>query len=58
MAEESATFLAIAANVLPKDLSVKHEATDAFVNLWKLISDGQAEAALARVRSQRQRCTS
>ena len=37
MAEEPAKFLAIAANVLPKDVNVKHEATDAFVNLWKLI---------------------
>jgi hypothetical protein len=34
MAEEPAKFLAVAANVLPKDLNVKHESTDAFVNLW------------------------
>jgi hypothetical protein len=26
---------------------VKNEAADAFLQLWKLISDGQAEAALA-----------
>jgi hypothetical protein len=31
MQEEPAKFLAIAANVLPKEVSVKHEATDAFV---------------------------
>jgi hypothetical protein len=28
MAEEPAKFLAIAANVLPKDVNVNHEATD------------------------------
>src|SRR5688500_17668500 len=45
MRDEPAKFLAVAANVLPKDVNVKHEATDAFVNLWKLISDGTAEQA-------------
>ena len=48
MAEEPAKFLAIAANVLPKDVNVKHGSTDAFVNLWKLISDGTAEQAIAK----------
>ena len=43
-------FCAMAANVLPKDVNVKHEASDAFVNLWKLISDGTAEEALAKVK--------
>jgi hypothetical protein len=52
MAEEPAKFLAIAANVLPKDVNVKHEATDAFVNLWKLISDGTAEQAIAKARGE------
>jgi hypothetical protein len=28
---------------------VKHEATDAFLQLWTLISDGQAAEALAKV---------
>ena len=50
MAEEPAKFLDIAANFLPKDVNVKHEATDAFVQLWKLISDGKAEQALAKVK--------
>jgi hypothetical protein len=52
MAEEPAKFLAVAANVLPKDLNVKHESTDAFVNLWKLISDGTAEQAIAKARGE------
>jgi hypothetical protein len=42
-------FCTMAASVLPKDVNVKHEATDAFLHLWKLISDGQASAALAQV---------
>jgi Family of unknown function (DUF5681) len=46
---EPMKFIAVAAQVLPKDVNVKHGATDAFLNLWKLISDGQAEAALAKV---------
>ena len=50
MTEEPAKFLAVAANVLPKDVNVKHEAADAFVNLWKLISDGTAEQAIAKAR--------
>jgi hypothetical protein len=49
MAEEPAKFLAIAANVLPKDVNVKHDANEAFLQLWKLISDGQAAEALAKV---------
>jgi hypothetical protein len=52
MAEEPAKFLAIAASVLPKDVSVKHEATDAFVWLWQLISDGKGSEALEILRSQ------
>jgi hypothetical protein len=52
MAEEPAKFLAIAANVLPKDVNVRHEATDAFVNLWRLISDGTAEQAIAKARGE------
>jgi hypothetical protein len=52
MAEEPAKFLAIAANVLPKDVNIKHESTDAFVNLWKLISDGTAEQAIAKARGE------
>ena len=52
MAEEPAKFLAIAANVLPKDVNVKHEATDAFVQLWQLISDGKGSEALEKLRSQ------
>jgi hypothetical protein len=39
----------MAASVLPKDVNVRHEATDAFLQLWKLISDGKGEAALAQV---------
>jgi hypothetical protein len=45
-------FCAMAAGVLPKDVNVKHEATDAFVNLWKLISDGTAEQAIAKARGE------
>jgi hypothetical protein len=52
MAEEPAKFLAIAANVLPKDVNVKHEATDAFVGLWTLISDGKRSEALEMLRAQ------
>ena len=52
MAEEPAKFLAVAANVLPKDVNVKHEATDAFVQLWQLISDGKGSEALEKLRSQ------
>jgi hypothetical protein len=50
--EEPAKYLAACVNVLPKDLNVKHEATDAFVNLWKLISDGTAEQAIAKARGE------
>lgn len=42
-------FCTMAASVLPKDVNVRHEANDAFLQLWKLISDGQGEAALAQV---------
>jgi hypothetical protein len=35
-------------------VNVKHASTDAFLHLWKLISDGVAETALARVASQEQ----
>jgi hypothetical protein len=52
MAEEPAKFLAIAANVLPKDVNVKHEATDAFVNLWQMISNGTAEQAIAKAKGE------
>jgi hypothetical protein len=45
-------FVSVAAQVLPKDLNVKNEATDAFVNLWKLISDGTAEQAVAKARGE------
>jgi hypothetical protein len=45
-------FVSVAAQVLPKEVSVKHEATDAFVNLWKLISDGTAEQAIAKARGE------
>jgi hypothetical protein len=45
-------FCTMAAGVLPKDLNVRHEATDAFVNLWKLISDGTAEQAIAKARGE------
>jgi hypothetical protein len=54
LAADPAKFISVAAQVLPKDVNVKHEATDAFLQLWQLISDGQAEAALARVASQEQ----
>jgi hypothetical protein len=50
--EEPAKYLAACVNVLPKDVNVKHEATDAFVNLWKLISDGTAEQAIAKARGE------
>jgi hypothetical protein len=51
-ASDPAKYLAACVNVLPKDLNVKHEATDAFVNLWKLISDGTAEQAIAKARGE------
>ena len=54
MAEEPAKFLAVAANVLPKDLNVRHEATDAFVNLWQMISNGTAEQAIAKAKGEPQ----
>src|SRR5918993_1271583 len=47
MLEEPGRFVDCVARALPKDVNVKHESTDAFLQLWKLISDGQAEAALA-----------
>jgi hypothetical protein len=50
--EEPAKYLAACVNVLPKDVNIKHEATDAFVNLWKLISDGTAEQAIAKARGE------
>jgi hypothetical protein len=49
---DPAKYLMACVNVLPKDLNVKHEATDAFVNLWKLISDGTAEQAIAKARGE------
>ena len=51
-AEEPAKYLAACVNVLPKDVNVRHEATDAFVNLWNLISDGTAEQAIAKARGE------
>jgi hypothetical protein len=42
----------MAASVLPKDVSVKNEGTDAFVQLWKLIRDGTAEQTLANARGE------
>jgi hypothetical protein len=45
-------FCTMAASVLPKDVNVKHEATDAFLQLWKLISDGQAETVLACIKEE------
>jgi hypothetical protein len=50
--EEPAKYLAACVNVLPKDVNVKHEGTDAFVQLWKLISDGTAEQAIAKARGE------
>ena len=50
MREEPGRFVDCVARALPKDVNVKHEGTDAFVQLWQLISDGQAEAALEKVR--------
>ena len=50
MREEPGRFVDCVARALPKDVNVKHESTDAFVQLWTLISDGQAEAALEKVR--------
>jgi hypothetical protein len=50
--EAPAKYLAACVNVLPKDVNIKHEATDAFVNLWKLISDGTAEQAIAKARGE------
>ena len=50
MREEPGRFIDCVARALPKDVNVKHEGTDAFVELWQLISDGQAEAALEKVR--------
>ena len=52
MAEEPEKFLAVAANGLPKDVNVKHEATDAFVWLWQQISDGTGSEVLEMLRSQ------
>jgi hypothetical protein len=49
---DPAKYLVACVNVLPKDVNVKHEATDAFVNLWKLISDGTAEQAIAKARGE------
>jgi hypothetical protein len=46
--EDPASFLTIVASALPKDITHKHDASDAFLSLWKLISDGEAEAALRR----------
>jgi hypothetical protein len=50
--EDPAKYLAAMVNILPKDVNVKHESTDAFVNLWKLISDGTAEQAIAKARGE------
>jgi hypothetical protein len=50
--EEPAKYLAACVNVLPKDVNVTHEGTDAFVQLWKLISDGTAEQAIAKARGE------
>jgi hypothetical protein len=47
-------FVAVAASVLAKDVNVKHEAADAFLQLWKLIRDGQAEAALAGIKEEKE----
>ena len=49
---DPAKYLAACVQVLPKDVHVKHESTDAFLQLWKLISDGQAEAALAGIKQE------
>jgi hypothetical protein len=50
--EDPAKYLAAMVNILPKDVNVKHEGTDAFVQLWKLISDGTAEQAIAKARGE------
>ena len=47
MDEDPAKFLTIVASALPKDISHKHDASDAFVRLWQMISDGKGEV-LAR----------
>ena len=52
MREEPGRFIDCVARALPKDVNVRHEATDAFVNLWKLISDGTAEQAIAKARGE------
>jgi Family of unknown function (DUF5681) len=52
MREEPGRFVDCVARALPKDVNVKHEATDAFLQLWKLISDGQAEAAMASIKQE------
>ena len=52
MTADPVRFVAVAAQVLPKDVNVKNEATDAFVQLWKLISDGTAEQAIAKARGE------
>jgi hypothetical protein len=52
VAADPVRFVSVAAQVLPKDVNVKNEATDAFVNLWKLISDGTAEQAVAKARGE------
>jgi hypothetical protein len=54
VARDPVRFVTVAAQTLPKDVNVKHVSTDAFLQLWKLISDGQAETALARVASREQ----
>jgi hypothetical protein len=50
MDEEPGRFLTVVAQALPKDVNVKHDSTDAFLQLWKLISDGQAEMRAGRRR--------
>jgi hypothetical protein len=49
MDEDPAKFLTVVASALPKDINHKHDASDAFLRLWQMISDGQSETALANV---------
>jgi Family of unknown function (DUF5681) len=52
MQEDPAKFLTIVASALPKDINHKHDASDAFLSLWQLISDGKGSEALEKLRSQ------
>lgn len=43
---DPATFIRVAASILPKDVNLNHDASERFLDLWEAISNGRAEQEL------------